>query len=165
MDGRREGFTLVELLIVIIIIAILVGLMLLTMGSATSTAEANKIVSDLRMLHVAALSYYLDNDGFDNVSPSGSPTPLPAVEIKSIGKYLDRDVDMTRYSEIYITKGPGAGSNKLLLGIKYGQTSGGALSVINEKLSQMASSAGLYDLDGNIFQPTPTTRIVCIWLK
>ena len=61
MNVRKGGFTLVELLIVIMIIAILAGMMMLSTGSATDGAEAIKIVNDLRNLKSAALLYYADN--------------------------------------------------------------------------------------------------------
>jgi general secretion pathway protein G len=53
----RSGFTLVELLIVIIIIGILAGAMMMLMGSSSDRAEATKIISDLRSLKSATLQF------------------------------------------------------------------------------------------------------------
>ena len=61
MKTRKGGFTLVELLIVIVIISILAGMMLLAAGSATDNAEAVKVVNDLRSLKSAALLFYSDH--------------------------------------------------------------------------------------------------------
>lgn len=82
---KRAGFTLVELLIVIIIIGILAGAMLLVAGSGTDKAEATKIVSNLRSLKAAALMYYADN-------PS-SAAPLGTGAITPLEKYMDRKIE------------------------------------------------------------------------
>ncbi|MDR2176267.1 MAG: prepilin-type N-terminal cleavage/methylation domain-containing protein [Synergistaceae bacterium] len=57
----RKGFTLVELLIVIVIIGILAGGMMLASGAATATATATTIVSDLKALQGAMVMYYADH--------------------------------------------------------------------------------------------------------
>lgn len=59
--SKKRAFTLVELLIVVIIIGILAGMMLLSAGSATDSAKAARILSDLRNTKSAALLYWADN--------------------------------------------------------------------------------------------------------
>lgn len=82
----RRGFTLVEMLVVILIVGILVGAMMLLLGSANHAAEAAKIISDLRSLKSAAMLYYLDN-------PDG-PAPQIDPDLKT---RMDRPPD-ARYS-------------------------------------------------------------------
>ena len=68
-DIKRKGFTLVELLIVIVVIGILSAMMMLSNTEAVSSAKANNIVSNLRNWKTAALSWYVDN--IDRVTPAG----------------------------------------------------------------------------------------------
>jgi len=79
LKKKSKGFTLVELLIVIIIIGILAGMMMLSTGSATAKAEATKIVSDMRNMKAAAVMVYADGNGW--------PTTLA-----SLDTYLDQEV-------------------------------------------------------------------------
>jgi prepilin-type N-terminal cleavage/methylation domain-containing protein len=98
----RKGFTLVEILIVIVIIGILAGSLLLIMGTARDNAEAARIISEMRTMKSAAVLYKSDYgawpfwiyDSGENaytafvLRENGSPVPdqdgvLP-------GKYTDR---------------------------------------------------------------------------
>ena len=91
---KRAGFTLVELLIVIIIIGILAGAMLLVAGSGTDKAEATKIISDLRGLKAAALMLYADKP---NIAAGD-------VKIEELQKYMDREFSETNFG-VEVTSG------------------------------------------------------------
>lgn len=81
----RRGFTLVEMLVVILIVGILVGAMMLLLGSANHAAEAAKVISDLRSLKSAAMLYYLDNP--DAPEPQIDPDLKAHMDRPPGGKY------------------------------------------------------------------------------
>jgi general secretion pathway protein G len=123
---KRTGFTLVELLIVIIIIGILAGAMLLVAGSGTDKAEATKIVSNLRSMKAAALLYYADN-------PSETDCP----DVLSLDKYMDRKIsEQTGYVTV-------DSQDVWLMGYEGLTDKEG----VQEKLSETAKSNGLLGPD------------------
>ncbi len=58
--NRREGFTIIELLVVISIIALLVGILLPAIGKARDNARVNTSKNNLRQLGVAHATYAAD---------------------------------------------------------------------------------------------------------
>lgn len=75
---RSKAFTLVELLVVIGIIAVLVAMLLPTLGRARSAARTVQCLSNLRQLAMAAYSYANANDGYLPVAYYSYTTPTAA---------------------------------------------------------------------------------------
>ncbi len=119
-ERKRKGFTLVELLIVIIIIGILAGAMLLVAGAGTDKAEATKIVSDLRSMKSAALMYYADNNAW------------ASTDIKQLNAYMDRQIEDAKYIYAFGNGGKSIGCTNV--------PAGG----IQGKLASIAKDSGLF---------------------
>ena len=140
MLKRRSGFTLVELLIVIIIIGILAGAMLMLVGSGTDRAEATKIISDLRSLKAAALMYYAD----------GNDTLAAGNQIEELKSYMDKDLDSTATDGYTFTVGDDPGQwfvGRLLVdqtGVR------DALEAANEKTGLLAAPISA-DITTNLY--------------
>lgn len=76
LTDRAGGFTLVELLIVVSIIAILIALLLPALNKARSQAASVQCQSNLRQLAMALFQYFYDNRGqliIGHVTPGVSP--------------------------------------------------------------------------------------------
>ena len=89
-SGKRKGFTLVELLIVIVVIGVLSAMMMLSSTEAVSSARASNIVSNLRNLKTATLAWYADH--LDSADASGFNLGTN-VGIDKIKKYLNNESD------------------------------------------------------------------------
>jgi prepilin-type N-terminal cleavage/methylation domain-containing protein/prepilin-type processing-associated H-X9-DG protein len=83
MDGhcqspchRRRGFSIVELLVVVGIIALLISILLPAMGHARESARQVSCFSNLRQLGTAAVAYLSDNGGWFPTSSPRSPSSL-----------------------------------------------------------------------------------------
>ena len=149
--SMRKGFTLVELLIVIVVIGILSAMMMLSSTEAVSSARAADIISDLRNLKTAALAWYADNldyvegrvDANGNVittSDSSNESKFSNLNSESskIQKYMGNEGNISNYFF--------AGTSST--GPWYVYTSVKDAKVF-EKLQSRAKTVGLYIIDEN----------------
>jgi type IV pilus assembly protein PilA len=81
LQGEREGgFTLIELMVVVLIIAILIAIAIPTFLGARTRAQDRAAQASLRNALVAAKSIYTDKQDYAQAIKTGSADPLEAVE-------------------------------------------------------------------------------------
>jgi type IV pilus assembly protein PilA len=91
LNSRRrdeEGFTLIELMVVVLIIAILIAIAIPTFLGARQRAQDRAAQSDLRNGLTAEKTYFTDNEAYSNDTAAGGA-------LKSIEPSLSWGTDLT----------------------------------------------------------------------
>lgn len=86
--SMRKGFTLVELLIVIVVIGILSAMMMFASSEYISTAKVTVIISNMQTLKKAALAFFADNFDEYLLKTKGSEKNQGEIPIKELLAYL-----------------------------------------------------------------------------
>lgn len=107
---RRAGFTLIEILVVIAVIAILASLVAPNVFQHVGTARSTTARSQVEMLATALDAYRLDNGAYPTTTqglsalvsaPAGEPAPSWR------GPYLRRAVPLDPWGHPYVYRFPG----------------------------------------------------------
>lgn len=109
----KAAFTLIELLLVIAIIGILAAIAVPNFQQAQVRSKVSRVASDLRTIHLALETYFIDanayppNDGLYNVIPLQLTTPVAYLAtVKLVDPFSDKEIDPV-YGELarYFTYG------------------------------------------------------------
>ncbi|HUQ84089.1 MAG TPA: type II secretion system major pseudopilin GspG [Gemmatimonadaceae bacterium] len=108
---RRSGFTLLELVVVIIVLGLLAGIVAPQIVGRLSEAKSTAARTQVELLSVALDGYRLDNGGYPTTEQGlaalrEKPTrsPLPA---NWRGPYLRKDVPLDPWGRAYVYRAPG----------------------------------------------------------
>jgi len=87
---KQEGFTIVELLIVIVVIGILAGLVITTFNGIQQKARDTERETDIKALHSQVEAYYAQNGKYPALADMNSTT-FVAANLKGLDKEAFRD--------------------------------------------------------------------------
>jgi len=98
---RRAGFTIIELLMVLIIIGLLAGLGLMKYIDLKATARTSALAGDVRSIELAVLNYYADFETWPAETGAGAvPTGLASFLPGGLNTSFDRQFYMLDYQNI-----------------------------------------------------------------
>lgn len=111
LKKAQAGFTIIELLIVIAIIAILAGLVLNNFQGAQAKARDTQRVTDVNNIHTKLEEYHNDNSGYPNTF---SGETFPGMDAESLvdprGESIEINAVVADETAALAVANPGAGS-------------------------------------------------------
>ena len=108
LSGSSRGFTLIEMLVVILILAILAALIIPRLVGRTSDAKIAKAKSDIATLSSLLQQYRLDSDRYPTTEEG-----LMALRVRPSsargwkGPYTTKDIPLDPWNNPYVYQAPG----------------------------------------------------------
>ena len=105
---REEGFTLVELMVVIVIIGLLAAIVTFNVLPAGDKGKITKAKADISTIEGALEMYRLQMNGYPTTSQGlQALVKKPANEERWQGPYLKKDIPLDPWAHPYLYKIPG----------------------------------------------------------
>lgn len=136
---RRRGFTLVELLVVIVVLAVLAAIVLPKFMNSSTRSKESALKSDLKLLRNAVSNFQTDTNYYPKTLADLKGTSAPLKGVDSSG--TDQNINASDWHGPYIEdvpKDPISGSD-----FSYSTTSG--------SVGKVTSSASGNGLDGTAY--------------
>lgn len=168
MKRRPQAFTLIELLVVISIIALLIGILLPTLGAAREAARNSQCLSAIRQIGIASANYSADNKGFlfrtawnlngavpPNPPASSGSNPLVVWHDGALDYYIPKNVSATEADTTTVYTCPSA--NAELTTIQFPNTYG-----TNQKIHAKVDDTAPQDVftrSDDVFRPSEVISI------
>jgi general secretion pathway protein G len=108
--ARKRGFTLIEILVVIVVIAILATLVAPNVFQHVSTAKSSTAKSQIEMLSTALDAYRLDNGQYPTTQQGlAALITKPTIDAPATwrGPYLRKEIPLDPWNEPYVYLAPG----------------------------------------------------------
>ncbi len=181
MANRKKGFTLVELLIVIVVIGVLSAMMMLSSTEAVSSAKAANIINNLRNWKTATLEWYADH--IDKVNDKGQvrnasdsdwtniSDATSCVRAIDVAKYVNGEFEECNMESKYTNSGGARDSSGVIYGLREINAGDGYFrwmivcqlatdkdKSLLSKLESRASSLGLLDVNHKSYKAAGDNR-------
>lgn len=123
---QSKGFTVIELMIVVAIVAILAGIAVPAYSDYVTRSKISEAVANLSDMRVKMEQHFLDNRTYAGACAAGSPAPMPS------GRYFD-----------YLCPGPTAISYTVTATGRAAEGLGGLVYTINERNERQTTGVPL----------------------
>jgi general secretion pathway protein G len=118
--SKRRAFTLIEMLVVVLILAILAALIVPRVVNRTGDAKRAKAASDIATLSSLLQQYRIDNDGFPSTEQGLSALRVQPTDASNWrGPYTSKDISADPWGNEYVYESPGGGGEDYVI-ISYG---------------------------------------------
>jgi general secretion pathway protein G len=136
----RRGFTVIELLIVMVVIGILAGLALLKANDLRNSAIATEVSQEMRAIQIAAFNYYADKEIWPaEAGPGEVPTGLSTLLPGRLAGSFDQGMYVLDYDNI------GAG-DKNIISVS---ASTGDERLMTKLIAYLGNKAPIFVVEGN----------------